>query len=169
MLLQFRYATALDVVLLLLGSVAGVLNGSAFPIAMFIFGRITNAFINRELTAALVVQDVAFCTQDPPESGIITILNFTGFIGDPDCSDVYSYTDLTGATCSNFSLQSILSLASGSRTECLTNDLFIDEMNLQVYSLLGVTLGAFIFGFFQTLFFNLAAERQVSLLYLKCL
>ena len=148
----------------MLGAVAAVLHGSGFPIAMLIFGKLTNAFINREATASLVEAVAAPCTPDSQTSDTLLISNFTAFIGDPSCTDVYSYTDVgTNATCSDFTLQDILFLVTGSeKVECLTNDLFIDEVNSLVYIFIGLGLGAFLLGFIQTWFFRLAGEKQVS-------
>ena len=79
----------------------------------------------------------------------------------PDCSAVFNYVEpVTGATCSDFTLQDVLSVTIGS-AECLSNDLFIDEMNTLVYIFIGIAVAAFLFGTLQIWLFRLATEKQV--------
>jgi ABC-type multidrug transport system fused ATPase/permease subunit len=113
---------------------------------MYIFGDITNAFVNREATASFLtnslLQDLSF---DPAA-------NVT-----PDCNTIYFYNDSSTGS----SLQELLSQTAGAEVTCLTNDLFIAEMNRLVYIFIGIAAGAFLFGMLQVWFFRLAAERQV--------
>lgn len=52
-------------------------------------------------------------------------------------------------------------MTAGSDVVCLTDDLFIAEINTLVYTFIGIAMGAFLFATFQIWFFRLAAERQV--------
>jgi ABC-type multidrug transport system fused ATPase/permease subunit len=142
---------------------AAFLHGSAFPVAMYIFGDITNAFVNREATASLTDafltnsftiggQTILPCQQD---------LSFPAANITPDCNTTYFYNDSSTGMCLSFSLQELLSQTAGAEVTCLTNDLFIAEMNRLVYIFIGIAAGAFLFGMLQVWFFRLAAERQV--------
>ena len=51
--LQFRYATLFDWLLMLLGSLLAVCHGVALPMLMLVFGDLTNAFINFEISQQL--------------------------------------------------------------------------------------------------------------------
>ena len=141
---------------MVLGTIAAFLHGAAFPIAMFIFGDITNAFLNREAT-----QEILLCSPDDPQLGPLLITN-SSFFGTRSCSAVYTYSDITtGATCSNFTLLDSLQLVVGSSASCLTNDLFINEIDTLIYIFIGIACGAFLFALLQTSLFRIPAERQV--------
>lgn len=120
----------------MLGTLASFVHGSAFPVAMFIFGDITNAFINREVTDSL---------------------NAT-----VDCNAVFDYMlPDSNITLFNATLQDVLALTVGGDVRCLTDDLFRAEINRLVFIFIGIAVGAFLFGMVQTWFFRLTAERQV--------
>lgn len=132
----------------MVGLVAGFLHGSAFPVAMFIFGDITNAFIDREATAAIFSTiGGAPCPIDPT--------NITR-----SCDIFFPFPDSSGL-CALFSINQLLSAVAGANVTCLTDDLFIDEVNRLVYIFIGIAVGAFVFATFQNWSFRLAAERQV--------
>lgn len=48
--MQFRYATVLDWVLIVIASLMAMAHGAALPGAMFVFGDITNLFANFDIT-----------------------------------------------------------------------------------------------------------------------
>ena len=45
--LQFRYATSLDVLLMLIGTIAGLAHGVSLPLIILVFGDMMNAFTDR--------------------------------------------------------------------------------------------------------------------------
>ena len=160
--MQFRYSTCVDVILMVVAALASFLNGSAFPAAMFIFGDITNAFINQQFTSAPL--PVAPCPLDDSLGGNNTLIiqNFTSFIGTADCYKLYTYVDpISGLSCTNFTYGDVLSLIVGSDTTCLTDQLFTAEINRLIFIFIVIAVSAFVMGFIQTWFFKLPAERQV--------
>ena len=48
--MQFRFAVGLDWILIVLGVVFSVVQGAALPISIFIFGDITNLFVDHDIT-----------------------------------------------------------------------------------------------------------------------
>lgn len=147
---------------MLLGVVSAFLHGACFPVAMFVFGDITNAFINREATHSSL--GPVLCPLDPPQSGTLLIPDFSGTFNatPPDCAATYSFVNpITNGSCSDFTLQDVFTLTLSTQYECLTNDLFIDEVNRLVYIFIGIAAAAFLLGLLQIWFFRLAAERQV--------
>ena len=159
--IQFRYSTCLNYVLMVVGTLASFLHGAAFPVAMFIFGDITNAFINHAITNAEL--SIAPCPLDNNGSNTLTILNFTSFINmSIDCSRRYTFIDpITNLACTNFLYQDVLTLVVGADTTCLTDQLFIAEINRLVYIFIGIAVCAFFMGMIQTWFFKLPAEHQI--------
>ena len=139
---------------MLAGLVAACISGAAFPIAMNVFGDITNLFINHQFSRDVVNSILPPCPLNPT----ISILNVTG--GVVDCNTNYI---LPGCT---FNLSQFIS----GQVMCLNNEDFISEINLQVYAFMGIAAGSFLFSWIHAWFFQMAAERQthrIRLLYYR--
>ena len=144
---------------MVLGAVASFMHGSGFPVAMAIFGSITNAFINHAKTNGLY--QLILCSPDGNVSANLTVITAPP----TNCSQLYALPTDPNLTC--ISYQNILQSLAGRDTECLTNDLFIDRINIQVYIFIGVAVLAFLFGVVQIWFFKVPSEHQIHKMRLK--
>ena len=141
---QFRYATCLDVLLMLMGLVAAFLSGAAFPIAMNVFGDITNLFIRHQISRDLANLQVALCPSSTAPIPV-PLSNLTG--GVVDCQVEYS---IPGCT---FNLTQLYE-------DCINNERFISEINIQVYAFVAIAVGCFLFSWLHVWLFQAASERQ---------
>ena len=162
LLLQFRYATAFDLLLMLVGTLVAIAHGSAFPLVSFILGEITNAFINHAASqsyadpnnsvafscAVSTVADLGNVTLNASMDAITSSIS-TGTV---DCS-----ADAFGV-----SLENVLQTCFSDNSECLSNGDFLDIVNKFVYGFVAIAFGAFVAGFTQISFFQVACERQVK-------
>ena len=150
--LQFRYATLLDIFLMLVGAVTGIIHGSLLPMLMLVFGELTDAFIYQTQTEAITSM------LDSP--------------GNQSCGGVLqlmaNITPGTSFTCiDNFNASLVNTLSDGVRcffgsgSECLTDDDFIDIVNLYSIYFLAIAVAVFVFGYLEITFFQMACERQV--------
>ena len=153
---------------MLFGTIGAVLQGIAFPVAMNIFGDIANSFISHDSSRNLVQLDTVTCPGFNASSltrNSLLINNFSLLVGGSnavDCSGTFTYTDPSfGTTCANFTLNEVLQDLFSTRTTCLSNDLFIDEINTQIYIFLGIAFGAMLAGVCEVWLFQTAAEKQV--------
>ena len=140
---QFTYATGLDYLFLLTGTACAVLHGAAFPVAMFIFGFITTAFTNHAASRSVASSD-----QFQPLTN-----------GSVDCQQL-----LPGL---NVTLEEAVRQLISDNTECLSDEEFISEINIQVIYFCIIAAGAFLFGVLQVVLFQLAAARQRHCIQLK--
>lgn len=145
--------------LLVCGTLAALLHGAALPVALYMFGDITDTFFSREVTYS--PPERARCPRDPTSSPLSLSLANSSSALTPNCATP-TYKDLAiNATCTNFTLKDVLSVSVGSEATCLTNDLFIKRIDELVLVFIGIAVGVFVFGVFQVWFYRLAAERQV--------
>ena len=160
---------------MLLGTIGAVLHGIAFPVSMNVFGDIANAFVSHDSSRNLVQLSSAICpgfnmtslTRNSP-----VINNFSTLVGGDEsvnCSGSFTYVDpsFSGVVCADFTLNEVLRDVFGSRTTCLNNELFIDEINVQIYIFLGIAFGALLAAVAEVWFFQTAAERQVHRIRLR--
>lgn len=159
--MQFRYATLLDFLLMFLGSVAAIGHGFALPALMFIFGDLTNTFINRAITQSVVVP---LTNSIDVNCSAIVNPRFDGF----SVTDIVeTFTNGSLAFSCDYVINSTstyrqLIMSCGQQSECLSNNDFTAVINLQVYAFVGIALGVFLLGSFQISLFQLACERQVQ-------
>lgn len=75
---QFRYATKLDVLFMILGTLCALIHGTAFPLMIIVFGEMIDLFVNSGLFEYAVDQMVTL--------GILTSLSLSKaqVIEDPD-------------------------------------------------------------------------------------
>lgn len=136
---------------MLIGTLAAFLHGSAFPVAMVIFGDITDAFIDHARTITLY--PLIQCSAEG------TVSNLTMISSAPtNCSDLYALST-QNLTC--LSYENVLESLVGQMVRCLPNDSFISVMNNLVYIFLGIAVLAFLFGVIQMWCFKVPSERQI--------
>ena len=126
---------------MVIGSCAALLRGAALPLLLLTLGNLTTAFINQASTQVFVNLT----------NGTVNCLA-SNFPPIPNCT-----LNITPATTYTEILQGCISR----RTECLTDDDFLQIINTQVYIFLGIAAGVFIVAALQIMSYQLAAERQV--------
>ena len=166
--LQFRYASVLEWFLMLVGTVMAIAHGTALPVAMWVFGDLTNAFINQFSSAQLVLTEYHFDPRDfignPRiaiadidtrilQAGFINFTNLTG--GIVNCSEDYVLIPRS------LNFQQALEIGITRRAMCLDNEQFMIQVSRHILDFIIIAAGAFIVGFFQISSFQLACERQV--------
>ncbi len=138
-----------------MGSLAAIIHGSALPLLMFVFGDVTNSFINQAISRNITT------TFNNGSYNCSASLNPFFFVNS-------TLTSVLGETCSNLSLltpsstYSDLLMNCGQQGQCIENGPFLEEVNNQVYTFLGIAVGVFLFANIQISFFQLACERQVQ-------
>ena len=156
--IQFRYATLLDWLLMLVGSILAICHGVALPLLMLVFGDLTNAFINRDISqqlAGLSNGTIDCSLTFPPIFHNFTVTQFldaTNMSAGVDCS----YVLTPSSTINDFVVNCFQDEA-----RCLTNGEFIGVVNIQVFYFLGIAAAVFICAYFQISLFQTACERQV--------
>ena len=149
-----------------------IIHGTALPIAMVVFGELTNAFVNQYTSLQLANFEFYF---DPADfiggdrfaiispsillSGFINFTNITG--GVVNCSEDFVLIE------PNLNFDDVLQLGVTDLAECLENDEFIALVNYYV-TLFGIIAAVvFVTSFFQILLFQSSCEKQVSRIRLK--
>ena len=148
--LQVRLSSAGDWLLTVVGTLAAMVHGAAFPVAMFIFGDITNAFVSHSVSRDLAQSQSVVV-------GGRSIANITD--GVVNCTETY----LPG----NFTLSQLLAQLISSQYTCLDNSSFIAEINMLIYIFIGIACGAFLMAVIQVWALQTAGERQVQRLRLQ--
>ncbi len=190
--LQFRYATYFDRLLMVIGALAAVVHGSAFPAAMLVFGDITNAFVDYTAARIIVNDQDLRTTFDSQVEFSADFLALTGgriecttqcvlkllelrVECDPPYNDINitlvsgSFPDLLNVTNLDFAftLESLLKQEVSSRTQCLDDNDFISSVNFSIFIFIIIAVVAFLAAYVQVWLFQLAAERQVHKIRLK--
>ena len=163
---QFRFASVRDVILLTFGTIFAILHGAGFPIAMLIFGQLTDAFIDQAITAALVDPDninstASFLALSYPslsDVNVESLLSVNITTGSVDCDAQFNYENIS------LTLDEIITVYYGNGRECLGIQAFTDIIQVQCFIFIGIAVGTMLVSFFQSLFFQLVAERQVHLI-----
>ncbi len=134
---------------------SAIIHGSALPLLMFVFGELTNTFINQAISR-----------------NITTIFNNGTYNCSASLNPVFFFNDsitgVFGNTCKNISqlmpssTYSDLLMNCGQQARCIGSDEFITEINNQVFAFIAIAVGVFIFANLQISFFQLACERQVQ-------
>ena len=161
---------------MLLGTVGAILHGVAFPVGMNIFGDIANSFVNHDASRGIVQQSTVPCPGFNATSltrNSLLVSDFSALVGGNEsivnCAGNFTFVDLftPGATCAEFTLEEVLQSTVSTQTTCLDNNLFIDEVNNQIFIFLGVAFGALLVAIVQVWFFQTAAERQIHRIRLR--
>ena len=159
--LQFRYATALDLLLLLAGTLLSIVQGCGLPLMVVLFGDVTNAFINQAATQDFVTPNsslAALCastvsnTSNIPLDDFLDALSRNITTGAADCD-----AEAFGVT-----LDELLLICFTNRTQCLSDDTFIAFINQQVVWFAVLAVAVLVAGFAQISFFQASCERQVN-------
>ena len=143
-MVQFRYASALDLLLMFLGSIAAIAHGASFPLLWLFLGSFVDVFISQSITVTVInsLQDMS---------------NLTNI----DCNTVFEFNN-TMATVTDIIQQNFTQ-----RYTCLFGDEFLGEINNITYAFIGIGIAAFIVAYVQIATFQTAAERQVYKIRLK--
>ena len=152
--MQFRYATFLDFILMLLGTMAAIAHGTALPLLLLFFGDLTNIFLSQ--SASLEV--------------INNLQPFMPNLTDIDCNSSFDSSNPALALF-NFSTMDVtitdiiqLNFPQGM---CLLGADFFREIDRQTFAFLGIGAAVFILAYIQISFFQTSAERQVYKIRLK--
>ena len=149
-----------------IGTVMAIAHGTALPLAMLVFGDLTNAFINQYSSAQLVLTEFYFNASDfigSPRFAIIDpsflkagFINFTNLTGGiVNCSEDYVLIPPV------LNFEEALQLGVTRRAMCLDNEQFIIQVERHILAFVLIAVGVFVVGFFQVTAFQLACERQV--------
>lgn len=159
---QFRYATLFDYLLMLLGSLLAICHGVSLPLLMLVFGDLTNAFINREISQQLANNfsngSIDCSLSFPPLSYNLTITEYLALQSSNATAAALncSFIITPSSTINDFVTNCVQTHA-----QCLTNDEFISVINVQVFYFLGIAVAVFVAAYFQISLFQTACERQV--------
>lgn len=140
---------------MLVGAIMGIIHGSLLPMLMLVFGELTDAFIYQQQT------NIVTSMQQLPDNqscGGVLPLMMTNFSSNP--IGTFTCIDDFNATLVN-TLNDAVRCTFGSGSECLTNDDFIDTVNLYSIYFLAIAVAVFLFGYLEITFFQMACERQV--------
>ena len=184
--IQFRYATGLDWLLMIIGTLVAILHGFVLPIALLVLAFLTDAFVFREVSRKvaniqyfvsfqyllslktsgaegkpLELGELADYNANPDLANIpFDVKNLTG--GVVNCSGVYTFRlpyPYDGQL--NFTIADLVRSATVPTAKCYTNETFIDYINALIFGLLAVIILAAALGAVQMLFFHLTSERQM--------
>ena len=142
-----------------LGSILAVCHGVALPLLMLVFGDLTNAFIDREISQQL--------SNNFSNGTIDCLLPFPSFSYNLTVSEfVAMTTNSSGFECTyvitpSSTLGEFISNCIQTQGRCLNNSEFISTINVQVFYFIGIAVAVFIAAYFQISLFQTACERQV--------
>lgn len=144
---------------MLLGTILAAVHGAALPVMMLIFGDLTNAFINQDISQVFsffLTNNTIVCdTVDVFNSSLhgLTPAQVTASATMPiSCNLTFS---------PNITYDEFIRTCVSSAAECFTDGDFISTINIQVYIFVGIAVGVFLFATGEISFFQLACERQV--------
>ncbi len=176
---------------MIVGGLAAVVHGAAFPGAMLLFGDITNAFVYHSIARTVVTDENATITSAAGVEVSADLLALTD--GRVECTTLCAFvvrmsqfqltceppygtvnvtlsgsvSNTTVPTLFNITLEEFLKREYGDNVDCLDDDDFISEINFFIYLFIGVAGVAFLAAYIQILLFHVAAERQVHKVRLK--
>jgi ABC-type multidrug transport system fused ATPase/permease subunit len=162
----FNDAGVSDVLLMIVAACVAVLHGAVLPAAMFVFGLLTNAFVNQYSSAQLANYELEF---DPLEyismgrfaavdvrvivTGFINFTNITG--GVVNCSDSYELLPF------NQSFDDILQVGVTRLARCLDNPTFLSLVNRYTVVFVGLGVASWLLGGAHVSLFRLSGVWQV--------
>ena len=165
--MQFRFASAWDIILLSIGIVSAVLNGVGFPVVMLVFGQLTDGFIDQAITASFFdlsnVNDTVACLEIALPSLVNTsdvLQTLAVNIGNGTMSCGTQFIVGTNTT----SLEDIIPACFGEGRTCLDTGGFTDDIEIQCYIFVGIAVAIFLLSSTQSLLFQLVAERQIHMI-----
>ena len=161
---QFRLATRLDWLLMSVGAACAVLHGGALPVAMLVFGNVTNAFVYYTNSRDLATGRYAQLNLTPVTNNSLDCGATYDASGDTAIAYALSALYINPAA---FTLSDVVKRVVSNSSRCLDDTSFISEINQLIYDFLGIAGGSFVLGFIQVTLFQLACERQVYKLRLR--
>ena len=144
-----------------IGTILGIVHGVALPVMMLIFGDLTNAFINQDISNSLSVvlnSNTVVCgTVNVFNSSLfgLSVLELTSMLPGTmaiNCSFVFG---------PNATYDELLVKCVSVQAQCLTDSDFISTINIQVYIFVGIAAAVFLAATVEISFFQVACERQV--------
>ena len=152
---------------MLLATLLATMHGAILPAAMFVFGLLTNAFVNQYSSAQLANYEVTF---DPFEYiaqgrfvavdinvikfGFINFTNITG--GVVNCSDSYELLPF------NQTFDDILKVGVTQLASCLDNKTFLVLVTRYTLMFVGLAVAAWVVGGAHVTIFRLVGQLQAK-------
>ena len=138
-LVQFKFAGALDWLLMLVGLLAAIAHGAVLPASMLVFGRMINLFVFHSISANITATVNGTLLNELPAN--CPLVNLT----------IREIRNVSGETLGTFGSDSFV---------CTTSEDLFNGLNIYVAAFVGLAVGSMLLGFFQVSTFSLAAMRQ---------
>ena len=152
---------------MVIAALLATLHGAVLPVAMLVFGLLTNAFVNQYSSAQLANYELSFDPTYYIENGRFAAVDFrvviTGFInftnitgGVVNCSDSYELLPF------NQSFDDILQLGVTQLASCLDNPTFLAIVNRYIAVFVGLAVASWLLGGAHVALFSVSGLRQVA-------
>lgn len=157
----------LDWLLMIMATCLSLLHGAVLPVAMLVFGQLTNAFVNQYTSAQLANYEFYFDPVEYIELGRFAAIDFnviiTGFInftnitgGVVNCSDDYELLPF------NQTFDDILKLGVTQLASCLDNPTFLALVTEYTIIFIGLAIASWMVGGAHVTLFSMTSNRQVK-------
>ena len=130
---------------MLIGTLVAIAHGSAFPLVSFILGQLCSLFVCR-FCCRWAWQCHAQHFHGCPRGQYL----------DWHCESAVLHEAF------GVSLEEVMQTWFSNSSKCLSNKVFLETINKLVYGFVGIVFSAFVAGFTQISFFQVACERQVK-------
>ena len=150
--LQFRFATRLDILMIVVGTVMGIASGVALPSHFLLFGRVINQFVFYEQALLFRPMDQSPLNDSACEALRIDLRNRS--MGPPDPMSTAAGDD------SMFLCQQTSVFSNILNTVCDPEGVFIDEIDKFSLIYLGLATAVLLAVFIANVFWNISAYRQ---------
>lgn len=152
---------------MVLAAIFAILHGTVLPLAMFVFGLLTNAFVNQYSSVQLANLEVTFDPIDYIEQGRFTnvdasiilkgFINFTNITGGVvNCSESYELLPF------NQSFNDILKVGITQLATCLDNPTFLRLVTQYTSIFVAMAVAMWLFGAAHVTLFRVAGGRQAT-------
>ena len=139
---QFRYATWIDLILILIASIAAIATGASFPLLWLFLGEFVNTFASQTVTTTLI--------SNLTETFLMNVT-------DVSCSTPFNFDPNT----SNTTVADFVSFSTSMQFSCISDADFFSSVDNVAFAFVGIGLVAFLVSYIQISFIQTAAERQV--------
>lgn len=151
----------------MLAAIFAILHGTVLPLAMFVFGLLTNAFVNQYSSVQLANLEVTFDPIDYIEQGRFTnvdasiilkgFINFTNITGGVvNCSESYELLPF------NQSFNDILKVGITQLATCLDNPTFLRLVTKYTSIFVAMAVAMWLLGAAHVTLFRVAGGRQAT-------
>lgn len=151
----------------MLAALFAILHGAVLPVAMYVFGLLTNAFVNQYSSVQLANLEVTFDPIDYIERGRFAnvdasiilggFINFTNITGGVvNCSDSYELLPF------NQTFNDILKVGITQLATCLDNPTFLRLVTQYTVLFLIMAVAAWLLGAAHVTLFRIAGGRQAT-------